>query len=252
MVFKSPPPSSPAVGLFVVMGEEKHCLGGGKAPECVTWTLPVQQTPGQSSLQGVPLNFFNFLDDMDSPQKHYRLTGKLLENRVPTFISICGLSPSAMGLKLSLSISGLNSILCFPLPSPTQATSTSTLHRLFPSAQMLLPSSRDTYMCPLNSQEAPFLQKAFPPSIPPLSTGSNGSKHMGSPETPCHYVGLCSSPFALLSGVLILVLFLAFFCLLMNQLGDWVPRDSHLSDDNRLRGSSAEQLQQMKPRPKRC
>ena len=32
--FKSPLPF-PSCRL-VVMGEEKHCLGGGKAPECVT------------------------------------------------------------------------------------------------------------------------------------------------------------------------------------------------------------------------
>lgn len=119
------------------MGEEKHCLGGGKAPECVTWTLPVQQTPGQCFPPRVPLNFFNFLDDMDSPQKHYRLTGKLLENRVPTFISICGLSTFCHGFEavlIYLLASILSSASHFLLPPRTFHLYSP---QAVPSAQML-------------------------------------------------------------------------------------------------------------------
>lgn len=187
---------------------------------------------------------------MDSPKKHYRLTGKLLENRDPTFISICGLSTFCCGFEavlIYLLASVLSSAFHFLLPPRTFHLYLSTGCSF--SSNAFLPSSRDAYMCPLNSQKAPLSPKSFPslhPSLSPLS--SNGSKHMGSPEMPRHYAGLCSSLLPSFLGSSSLFYFLPSSAFSQAPAGELGAQGLPTIDDNRL-GAAAEKLEQMKPRP---
>jgi len=165
---------------------------------------------------------------MDSPKKHYRLTGKLLENRDPTFISICGLSTFCCGFEavlIYLLASVLSSAFHFLLPPRTFHLYLSTGCSF--SSNAFLPSSRDAYMCPLNSQKAPFLQKAFLPSIPPSLHWAPMALNTWGPQRCPATMQVSVLPFCppfwgphpcFIS------------CLLLPsarlQLGSWVPRDS--------------------------
>lgn len=175
---------------------------------------------------------------MDSPQKHYRLTGKLLENRDPTFISICGLSTFCHGFEavlIYLLASILSSASHFLLPPRTFHLYSP---QAVPSAQMLFACLSRCLYVPFESSGSPLSPKSFPslhPSLSPLS--SNGSKHMGSPEMPCRYAGLCSSPLPSFLGSSSLFYFLPSSAFSQTPAGELGVQGLPAIDDNRLRGS---------------
>ena len=112
---------------------------------------------------------------------------------------------------------------------------------------MLLPS----YMCRLNNQEAPSLQKAFPLFIPPSLHWAPMALNTRGPQRCPATMQVSFLPFCppfwrrgphpyFISCPLLPTARL--------QLGSWVPRDSPRSMTTDW-GAAAEQLEQMKPRP---
>lgn len=235
--FKSPPPLFPAVGLFVVMGEENIVWVEEKHPECVTWTLPnsVYRLDNASS-KGSSISSIswmtwillkNIIDSLASSWK----TGFL-----PSFLSVASLPPSAMGLKLSLSIS-------WPQFYPLLPTSFS--HPELPphfigcsfSSNAFAFLSRCLYV-PFGIVRKPLLQKAFPPS-PSLSPLSLMALNTWGPHRDA--LPLCGSLFLPLPSFLgSSSLFLGFLPSSAFQpdssWGVGCPGTPAI-DDNRLRGS---------------